>query len=121
MLIYLTSSYNNQAAEAEAAREARAKVDREIFLVHFYFISNPQVIAAEGEQKASKSLAEASKVMSETGAALQLRYLQVLRSHLDFSSISNLSAPLRIILLQTNCQSINHYRCPLSQQFSLSH
>ena len=36
-----------------------------------------QVIAAEGEQKASKSLAEASKVMSETGAALQLRYLQV--------------------------------------------
>ena len=48
------------AAEAEADREARAKV-----------------IAAEGEQKASKSLAEASKVMSETGAALQLRYLQV--------------------------------------------
>merc|ERR1711902_409178 len=36
------------AAEAEAAREARAKV-----------------IAAEGEQKASKSLAEASQVMSE--------------------------------------------------------
>ena len=35
------------------------------------------MIAAEGEQKASKSLAEASKVMSETGAALQLRYLQV--------------------------------------------
>ena len=94
MLIYLTSSYNNQAAEAEAAREARAKVDREIFLVHFYFIWNPQVIAAEGEQKASKSLAEASKVMSETGAALQLRYLQVLRSHLDFSPISNLSAPI---------------------------
>merc|ERR1712227_81515 len=51
------------AAEAEAAREARAKV-----------------IAAEGEQKASKSLAEASKVMSETGAALQLRYLQTLNS-----------------------------------------
>ena len=48
------------AAEAEAAREARAKV-----------------IAAEGEQKASKSLAAASNVMAESCAALQLRYLQV--------------------------------------------
>ena len=48
------------AAEAEAAREARAKV-----------------IAAEGEQKASKSLAAASNVMNESCAALQLRYLQV--------------------------------------------
>jgi erythrocyte band 7 integral membrane protein len=36
-----------------------------------------QVIAAEGEQKASKSLAEASQVMSESSAALHLRYLQV--------------------------------------------
>ena len=35
------------------------------------------MIAAEGEQKASKSLAEASAVMSESCAALQLRYLQV--------------------------------------------
>merc|ERR1719323_671675 len=51
------------AAEAEAAREARAKV-----------------IAAEGEQKASKSLKEASEVMSESCAALQLRYLQTLNS-----------------------------------------
>ena len=49
------------AAEAEAAREARAKV-----------------IAAEGEQKASKSLAAASNVMAESCAALQLRYLQVM-------------------------------------------
>merc|ERR1739842_61852 len=46
------------AAEAEAAREARAKV-----------------IAAEGEQKASKSLAEASLVIAESPSALQLRYL----------------------------------------------
>merc|ERR1719427_1428536 len=51
------------AAEAEAAREARAKV-----------------IAAEGEQKASKSLAEASQVMEDSCAALQLRYLQTLSS-----------------------------------------
>merc|ERR1712060_444911 len=49
------------AAEAEAAREARAKV-----------------IAAEGEMKASKSLKEASDVISESPAALQLRYLQTL-------------------------------------------
>lgn len=48
------------AAEAEAAREARAKV-----------------IAAEGEQKASRALREASEVISESPAALQLRYLQV--------------------------------------------
>merc|ERR1719510_1145777 len=49
------------AAEAEAAREARAKV-----------------IAAEGEQKASRALKEASDVISESPAALQLRYLQTL-------------------------------------------
>lgn len=49
------------AAEAEAAREARAKV-----------------IAAEGEQKASRALREASEVIGDSPAALQLRYLQVL-------------------------------------------
>ena len=48
------------AAEAEAAREARAKV-----------------IAAEGEKKASGALREASEIISESPAALQLRYLQV--------------------------------------------
>jgi erythrocyte band 7 integral membrane protein len=35
------------------------------------------VIAAEGEQKASRALKEASLVISESPAALQLRYLQV--------------------------------------------
>ena len=49
------------AAEAEAAREARAKV-----------------IAAEGEQKASKALKEAADVISESPIAIQLRYLQTL-------------------------------------------
>merc|ERR1719382_1727870 len=49
------------AAEAEAAREARAKV-----------------ITAEGEQKASRALKEASDIISESPAALQLRYLQTL-------------------------------------------
>jgi len=51
------------AAEAEAAREARAKV-----------------IAAEGEQKSSKALKEASDIISTSPAALQLRYLQTLGS-----------------------------------------
>merc|ERR1719328_61540 len=51
------------AAEAEASREARAKV-----------------IAADGEKRASKALKEASEVMSESPSALQLRYLQTLSS-----------------------------------------
>ena len=49
------------AAEAEAAREARAKV-----------------IAAEGEQKASRALKDAADIINESPAALQLRYLQTL-------------------------------------------
>jgi erythrocyte band 7 integral membrane protein len=55
------------AAEAEASREARAKV-----------------IAAEGEFKASTALKEASMVIAQSPAALQLRYLQVLHSFLLF-------------------------------------
>lgn len=51
------------AAEAEATREARAKV-----------------IAAEGEQKASRALKEAAEVIAETPTALQLRYLQTLNT-----------------------------------------
>merc|ERR1719418_529811 len=51
------------AAEAEAAREARAKV-----------------IAAEGEHKASRALRHAAEVIADSPAALQLRYLQTLNS-----------------------------------------
>ena len=51
------------ATEAEAAREARAKV-----------------IAAEGEQKASNALMEAANVIQQSPHALQLRYLQTLNS-----------------------------------------
>jgi len=51
------------AAEAEAAREARAKV-----------------IAAEGEHKASRALRQAAEVIIDSPAALQLRYLQTLNS-----------------------------------------
>ena len=48
------------AAEAEASREARAKV-----------------IAADGEMRASRALKEASSVIDQSPSALQLRYLQV--------------------------------------------
>ena len=51
------------AAEAEAAREARAKV-----------------IAAEGEHKSSRALAHAAEIISQTPAALQVRwFLDLLR------------------------------------------
>jgi erythrocyte band 7 integral membrane protein len=49
------------ATEAEASREARAKV-----------------IAAEGEQKASLNLKDAADVIAKSPIALQLRYLQTL-------------------------------------------
>ncbi|CAF2890967.1 unnamed protein product [Rotaria sp. Silwood2] len=55
------SMQRSMAAEAEASREARAKV-----------------IAAEGEQKASRQLKEAADVIAESPIALQLRYLQTL-------------------------------------------
>ena len=41
-------------------------------------MNDAQVIAAEGEQKASRALKEASDIISESPAALQLRYLQTL-------------------------------------------
>jgi len=53
----------SMAAEAEATRDARAKV-----------------IAAEGEQKSSKALKEAADIIATSPAALQLRYLQTLNS-----------------------------------------
>ena len=51
------------AAEAEAAREARAKV-----------------VAAEGEENASLYLKDAALVLEESRSALQLRYLQVTKT-----------------------------------------
>lgn len=69
------------AAEAEASREARAKV-----------------IAAEGEQKASRALKEASDIMSESPAALQLRYLQTL-SQISAEKNSTIIFPLPMELM----------------------
>jgi len=70
------------AAEAEAAREARAKV-----------------IAAEGEQKASHALKEAAMVIQESSSALQLRYLQTLNS-IAAEHNSTIIFPMPINLVQ---------------------
>ena len=69
------------AAEAEAARDARATV-----------------IAAEGEHKASKALKEASDIISDSPAALQLRYLQTL-TNISAEKNSTIIFPLPIELL----------------------
>merc|ERR1719458_1801737 len=75
------------AAEAEAAREARAKV-----------------IAAEGEQKASRALKEASETIAESSAALQLRYLQTLNS-ISAEKNSTVIFPLPIDLVTSLMES----------------
>ncbi|NXR14626.1 STML3 protein, partial [Semnornis frantzii] len=71
------------AAEAEAAREARAKV-----------------VAAEGEMKASKALKQASMVLAESPAGLQLRYLQILTT-LAAENNSTIVFPLPINILES--------------------
>ena len=73
------------AAEAEAAREARAKV-----------------IAAEGEQKASRSLKDAADIINESPAALQLRYLQTL---------TNISAEKNSTIGRYPCFNFLHLSC----------
>jgi len=78
------------AAEAEASREARAKV-----------------IAAEGEQLASRALKEAADVISESPAALQLRYLQTL-STVAAEKNSTIIFPIPIDLLSHFIPSLNH-------------
>ena len=42
------------------------------------------MIAAEGEKKASRALRDASEIISESPAALQLRYLQVIFEKKEF-------------------------------------
>uniref|UniRef100_A0AAZ1Y2F6 Band 7 domain-containing protein n=1 Tax=Oreochromis aureus TaxID=47969 RepID=A0AAZ1Y2F6_OREAU len=70
------------AAEAEASREARAKI-----------------IAAEGEMKASRALKEASLVMADSPSALQLRYLQTLNT-IAAEKNSTIVFPLPIDIIQ---------------------
>jgi hypothetical protein len=45
---------------------------KQIYLTYFV-----EVIAAEGEHKASRALRDASEIIAESPSALQLRYLQV--------------------------------------------
>uniref|UniRef100_A0A3P9DDH7 Solute carrier family 25 member 15 n=2 Tax=Maylandia zebra TaxID=106582 RepID=A0A3P9DDH7_9CICH len=70
------------AAEAEASREARAKI-----------------IAAEGEMNASRALKEASLVMADSPSALQLRYLQTLNT-IAAEKNSTIIFPLPIDIIQ---------------------
>ena len=72
------------AAEAEAGREAKAKV-----------------VAAEGEKNAAVALKEASDIISDGGCALQLRYLQTL-SQIAVEKNSTIVFPLPLDLMGMN-------------------
>jgi len=71
------------AAEAEAARNARAKV-----------------IAAEGEHKASRALRHAAEVIMENPGALQLRYLQTL-TNISAENNSTIVFPVPVDIIST--------------------
>ena len=85
------------AAEAEATREARAKV-----------------IAAEGEQKASKALKAASDVIAKTPSALQLRYLQTL-TQISTEKNSSILFPVPIDLISNMLQGKQEKRKGIKQ------
>lgn len=59
-----------------------------------------QIVAAEGEQKASRALKEAADVMMESPAAIQLRYLQTLNS-IAAERNSTIIFPLPIDVMST--------------------
>merc|ERR1719430_2586530 len=88
------------AAEAEAAREARAKV-----------------IAAEGEQKASRALKEAAEVISQAPHALQLRYLQTLNSiSAEKNSTIIFPVPLEILGAFMDGDGVRHRNSAFRQE-----
>ena len=66
-----------------------------IFPVYF----SSQVIAAEGEHKASRSLKEAADIMAQSSASLQLRYLQTLNT-ISAEKNSTIIFPLPIDLIK---------------------
>ncbi len=79
------------ATEAEATREARAKV-----------------VNAEGEQKASYSLRNAAETINKSPIAIQLRYLQTL-THIAAEKNSTVIFPIPMELLNMLAnQRINH-------------
>merc|ERR1712066_313043 len=71
------------AAEAEASREAQAKI-----------------IAAQGGMDASKALKEAADVINQSSGALQLRYLQTLTA-ISAEKNSTIVFPLPIELMKS--------------------
>jgi erythrocyte band 7 integral membrane protein len=77
------------ATEAEAAREARAKV-----------------IAAEGEQRAAKAIKGAADIISTSPCAIQLRYLQTL-SNIATEKNSTIIFPVPVELFEAFS---GHYR-----------
>ncbi|KAF5403588.1 Prohibitins and stomatins of the pid superfamily [Paragonimus heterotremus] len=91
------------AAEAEAAREAKAKV-----------------IAAEGEQRASVALKAAAMEIGECPIALQLRYLQTLSSISDEKN-STIIFPLPIDLLSLFHQKFSGNEGSSSSRMDSSH
>jgi len=88
------------AAEAEAAREARAKV-----------------IAAEGEHKASRALRQAAEVIMDSPAALQLRYLQTLNS-ISAENNSTIVFPVPIDIM-SNFMQFNNDQQQQQQQLQM--
>ncbi|CAF4953748.1 unnamed protein product, partial [Rotaria socialis] len=70
------------AAEAEASRDARAKI-----------------IAAEGEMKASRGLKDAADILNESPIALQLRLLQTL-TQIAAERNSTIVFPIPVEILQ---------------------
>merc|ERR1719394_1725247 len=92
------------AAEAEAAREARAKV-----------------IAAEGEHKASRALRHAAEIITDSPAALQLRYLQTLNG-ISAENNSTIIFPVPIDIMSSFMQySMDHNTTTQQQQQMLQH
>ena len=59
-----------------------------------------QIIAAEGEKKASHALKEAADIINQSANALQLRYLQTL-SQISAEKNSTIIFPLPVDLLST--------------------
>lgn len=80
-LVLPASMQRAMAAEAEASREAKAKI-----------------IQAEGEKNASKSIADAARIIAECPQAIQLRYLQTLTT-ISAEKNSTIIFPLPIEML----------------------
>jgi erythrocyte band 7 integral membrane protein len=95
------------ATEAEAAREARAKV-----------------IAAEGEHKASRALKEAAEIITLSPIALQLRYLQTLTT-IASEKNSTIVFPIPMEILQafprmSDLKKINREKKVIEEKEELS-